>query len=120
MLSDVAGQRREITPATAIQMQNALVQQFGSMYPPPRHGEPSVWSTFDVPLRNMPAKANELLACRVEVDPSTWVCPVTKVRLRPKSLGAEKRKQMHGNLMAMVREQSTLVEHLQSFSKWLR
>ena len=121
----MAAQAWEITPSSAMRLHNALVKEFENLYPPEK--ESTVISTLkewntseDIAVRDLPVKDNELLACRVEIDPSNWICPVTNTQLRSYSFKPANRKQIEENILDLVQKQSVLVKELKKFSDWLK
>ena len=77
-------------------------------------------SPEDILDRNTPAKVNELLSCRVEIDPVTSVCPVTGYSLDDHSLTREQRKMILDDILLIGEKHSSLVKQLETFSDWLQ
>ena len=64
-------------------------------------------------VRRTIAKPNEILACRVSIDPLSSTCPVTKIQLYNYTITLEERKQMFEDILALGDVE------LKRFSKWL-
>ena len=126
--ANMASQVGEITPSSAMLLHNALAKAFESE--PTTPSELRIVSTLQElePLesiieRRRPAKGNELLACRVDIQPSTWVCPVSNTQLRPYlPMEPAKREQMYDDLIALARaqENAASLDELKKFSDWLQ
>ena len=109
----MAAQNSEIPQHSAIHLHNVLSKEYQSTLP---EWKPSQ----DVPVRHAKANdENELLACRVQIDPSTWICNVTNMQLHTQSLDEAKREQLYDDILDLGQNQSTLVKELQKFSDWM-
>ena len=126
----------EISSASARQrMYNSLAIGFQNGY----LDDNSVVSTLkeahpllSMSLTQQAAGSNELAACRISLDRSTGVCPVTNAQQRLIILEPSQRKQLHDDLLNLSTEQSAKFagrkvydsptrarEQLQLFSDWL-
>ena len=93
----------EINPESATQLENALSL-----------GHRKNSATIS-PLRKL------LIATRVTLDPSTWLCPVNKTRQHLVSLHQSKKKQLHDDLLELVKDHmsSKAAKKLKLLSEWL-
>ncbi|EJK63364.1 hypothetical protein THAOC_15979, partial [Thalassiosira oceanica] len=84
----------------------------------------------DMPLSRHSARPNEVVACRVNLDRSTGVCPVTSAVQRLILLGPDERSRLHDDLLDLSAEQFEAFsredgkgryarDELRSFSDWL-
>jgi len=116
LLSIMSAEATEITPECAMQFQNALSHGFKCSKSVSKKS-----STINSKSRKVPAKHDELIACRVELDPSTWVCPVTGTQQHIASLSPAQKKALHDDLFQSVKDYKSLEEanKLNQFSQWL-
>ena len=117
----LASNAREISQSSAIRLHNSL----GKVFPNQNSSSPSKWNHGkDIPIRHVPAEDNELLVCKAEIDPSTWICKVTNKQLYSysysRSLAPAKQKLLYEDLLALGQKQSSLVNELMKFSDWLK
>ena len=111
--ADLATQNCEISQHSAIHLHNVLSKEHQSTSP---EWKPSQ----DVPIRHaMANNENELLAYRVQIDPSTWICKATNIQLHTQSLDGAQREQLYDDIMDLGQNQSTLVKELRKFSDWM-
>lgn len=112
----MSNQNYEISPSSAGALYNAFFP--GSE----QDSDSERAASKGVPLKNVPARDDEILSCRVEVDPVTRVCAVTGTKLQQYGyLHAEERERLRKDFLDSVREQSSqAVEHLGAFENWLR
>mmetsp|Transcript_6199 Transcript_6199/g.11077 ORF Transcript_6199/g.11077 Transcript_6199/m.11077 type:complete len:571 (+) Transcript_6199:132-1844(+) len=117
--SDMAAEALEITPECATQLQKALLSSASA------HSTIAATSISSMekqlPPTQIPAKHNELVASRVDLDPSTWICPVTETQQHLVSLDPIKKKQLHDDLLELVKDHmsSKAANKLKDFSDWL-
>lgn len=112
-----------ITQASAIRLHNALAKEFGNMYANSSKSSISFnvakWNPAEkVPVRDTPAKSNELLTCRAGIDLLTGSCNVTNIRLWYYPLTHIQRSQMSRALMELG-EKVNAREEMKKFSNWL-
>ena len=113
VVADLAAQNCEISQHSAINLHNALSKEHQSTL--------SEWKpSQDVPVRHAIANnENELLACRGQIDPSTWICKATNIQLHTQSLDGAQREQLYDDILDLGQNQSTLVKELRNFSDWM-
>ncbi len=134
--TEMAGDVLEMSSGSARRMYNSLATGFQS---DASDNDDPVISTLkevhplmSMPLTNQSAKHNEVVACRVSLDRSTGVCPVTNAQQRLMMLEPEQRKSLHDDLLSLSTEQFAKFagrkqsespdkarEELQKFSDWL-
>lgn len=131
--SDMSDQAYKITKSSALQLHNALAKGSDNLYT--NNSESSVISNLaewneseDVPVRDIPAKSNELLACRAVIDPFTGVCNVTNTQLRNKSLTQPEKRRMFQDILVLgeneelagkKRMKVSAVKELRKFADWM-
>ena len=134
----MAAEVLEISSSSARRLYNSLAVGFQSDCLDNNDGH-SIVSTLKEahPLMSMSltrqlAERNELVACRISLDRSTGLCPVTQAQQRLIILEPDQRTQLHNDLLKLSTEQSAKFagrkaddsptraqEQLQLFSNWL-
>ena len=106
----------EISSSSAIKLHNTIISSLKELGP----------SESGIPVRDVPAMNAEVLACRVQIDPSTWICPVTNAQLISSGLEPSMRKQLHDDIIDLGRKisgskkkKAAAVAELKKFSDWM-
>ena len=106
--TDMIGQVGSLSKSSVIHLYNILLKEAKNL-----DGLTSRLSEYPLDeVRHTIAKPNELLACRVSIDPLSSTCPVTKIQLYNNTITLEERKQMFEDILA-------LGDDLKKFSEWL-
>ena len=129
LVSEMADDVLEISSASANRLQNALATGFKDQ---PGHNLKEIHSLASIPISHQPAEPDEVVACRIVLDRSSGICPVTDAQQRLLVLEQSQRRQLHDDLLALSREQFSkfagkrddenperAAEELQKFSDWL-
>ena len=130
LLSEMADDVLEISSASASRLHNALAIGFKEQ--PKKNNLKEMHPLASMPLSQNPADSNELVACKIALDRSNGICPVTNAQQRLIVLEPSQRRQLHDDLLKLSREQfakyvgrrqdesvDRATEELQKFSDWL-
>jgi hypothetical protein len=130
LVSEMADDVLEISSASASRLHNALAIGFKEQ--PKKNNLKEMHPLASMPLSQNPADSNELVACKIALDRSNGICPVTNAQQRLIVLEPSQRRQLHDDLLKLSREQfakyvrrrqdesvDRATEELQKFSDWL-
>lgn len=130
LVSEMADDVLEISSASASRLHNALAIGFKEQ--PKKNNLKEMHPLASMPLSQKPAGRNELVACKIALDRSNGICPVTNAQQRLIVLEPPQRRQLHDDLLKLSREQfakyvgrredesiDKATEELQKFSDWL-
>ncbi len=129
LVSEMANDVLEISSASASRLHNALAIGFKDR---PENNLKEMHPLASMPISRQPAQSNEVVACRISLDRSSGICPVTQAQQRLLVLEPSQRRQLHDDLLKLSREQfakfagkredeteERAAEELQKFSDWL-
>ncbi len=129
LVSEMADDVLEISSASASRLHNALAIGFKDR---PENKLKEMHPLASMPVSRQPAESNEVVACRIKLDRSSGICPVTEAQQRLLVLEPSQRRQLHEDLLSLSREQFSkfagkrddetperAAEELQKFSDWL-
>eukprot|EP00986_Skeletonema_menzelii_P007083 scaffold2736_cov212-Skeletonema_menzelii.AAC.3 len=129
LVSEMADDVLEISSASASRLHNALAVGFKGR---PENNLKEMHPLASMPVSRQPAESNEVVACRISLDRSSGICPVTNAQQRLLVLEPSQRRQLHDDLLSLSRDQfvkfagkredespERAAEELQKFSDWL-
>ncbi len=121
--ADMSSEVGAISSSLAIALHNTLMNEFSNLYDKESGVSSSLtkWDKLNCPkLRKTTAKVNELLAYRVRIDPSTWVCNATGTQLNKTLLTKAQRAILLEDIFFLSKQQPSLVSELHKFVKWMK
>jgi len=129
LVAEMADDVLEISSASASRLHNALAIGFKER---PENNLKEMHPLASMPISRQPAESNEVVACRISLDRSSGICPVTQAQQRLIVLEPSQRRQLHDDLLTLSGEQFSkfagkrddeaperATEELQKFSDWL-